>query len=373
MPKIAFVLEAFYGDQIGGAERQVQLLAEALRRRGWRTAYICQRDAGKPHRESVEGMEVFALPPRKRRVAWLNLNHLRRALEESGADLFYQRVRHPYTGMVAMITRRLGKPMIFAAASRADVYRKRDLRWSSHAGNPLDVLLHPVGRYLGNLGIIKADAVILQTEEQRRLLLAQYRRDGIVIPNHIVVGDETPPDKRIPPEVLWISNVKPFKRPERFLDLARRCSDLDVRFVMIGDCSHDGILETLRRAEAEMPHFDYLGPVHPVEAEKRIAAAAVLVNTSEFEGFPNAFQQAWAHGVPTFSLGVDPDGVIVREGLGGCLRSLDELEKAVRYIIHDEKALRDVAVRAQEFARRTYDLESLLPRYLELFERLLQR
>jgi glycosyltransferase involved in cell wall biosynthesis len=372
MPKIAFILEAFYGDQIGGAERQVQMLADALRNsRGWLTVYICQRPSGKPRREHVEGMEVFSLPPRKRRVAWLNYRELHRAMEESEADIFYQRVRHPYTGLTAMTARRLGKPMIFAAASRADVYREKDLRWSSHAGNPLDVLLHPVGQYFGNQGILNADAVILQTEEQRRLLWEQYRRNGVVIPNHIVIGGETQPAKRDPPEVLWISNVKPFKRPELFIDLARRCADLNVSFVMIGDCSNDGILKTLQRAEKEIAHFAYLGPLHPQEAEKRIAAAALLVNTSEFEGFPNAFQQAWAHGVPTFSLGVDPDGVIAREGLGGCLKSLDELERAVRGILYDKEALSSVSARAKDFARRTYDLKNLLPRYLELFEGLL--
>ena len=43
--------------------------------------------------------------------------------------------------------------------------------------------------------------------------------------------------------------------------------------------------------------------------------AKVLVNTSDVEGFPNSYLQAWIRGVPVVTL-IDPDGVIEREGLG---------------------------------------------------------
>ena len=99
MPTIAFIMQAFYGDTIGGAERQVQMLGAALRQAGWRTYYICERTLDKPRYENVEGMEVLALPPRKKRATVLNYSALKAAMRQSGADLFYQRIRHPYTGM----------------------------------------------------------------------------------------------------------------------------------------------------------------------------------------------------------------------------------------------------------------------------------
>lgn len=373
MPTIAFILETFYGDHIGGAERQVQMIAEALRASSWRTVYICQRSVEKPARESVSGMDVIALPPRKRRSAWLNYRALRQAMIQSEADIFYQRVRHPYTGLAVEIARRLRTPIVFAAASKADVYRRRDLRWSSHAGNPLDELLHPLNRWFEDRGIARADAVILQTEEQLELLRSQYRREGVVIPNHIVISNASPAKKNAPPEVLWISNIKPFKRPELFLDLAKRCVDLPVRFVMIGGCASLNLLKEIKAAEEALANVMYLGPLNPKEAEKRIAGATLLVNTSEFEGFPNAFQQAWANGVPTFSLGVDPDGVITRKGLGGCFATIEELENGVRRILSDDKNLKVIASQARDFARSVYDLEKILPRYLTLFKKLLQR
>jgi glycosyltransferase involved in cell wall biosynthesis len=59
--------------------------------------------------------------------------------------------------------------------------------------------------------------------------------------------------------------------------------------------------------------------------------AAAVVNTSRFEGFPNTFMEGWSCGVPALSLGLDPDGLIERHGLGVVADgSLDALVDAAR-------------------------------------------
>lgn len=373
MPAIAFILESFYGDHIGGSERQVQMLGEALRNHGWRTFYICERTLDKPRFENFQGIEALALPVRKKRSTWLNYRALKTAMIESQADLFYQRVRHPYSGMVEKIARKLKKPFVWAAASTADVIRNKDLRQASYSFSLLTALMHPLNRYMEDKGILKADAVVLQAKEQLRLLQEEYHRDGVVIPNHIVVRDHPAVEKANPPEVLWLSNIKPFKQPEIFIDLAERCSDLEARFVMAGACPDAVMLGRIRQAEQRLQHFSYVGPLDPAVSEKRIAAASVLVNTSLFEGFPNAFQQAWSNGVPTLSLNVDPDGVIAREGLGSCTGTVEKLEDELRLVLADSEKRRSIGDRAKTFACRTYDLSRILPQYLSLFEGLLRR
>ncbi len=371
MPRIAFILPAFYADHIGGAERQVQILANHLRNEGWEIVYICERSADHPNKEIHEGIEVLALPQRKRRSAWLNHFTLKKAMTESRVDIFYQRIRHPYTGMAAFHARKMRKPFIFAVASIADVIRDKNLRRSSQAGNPLDLLLHPLNRYIEDFGILKADAIICQTKEQSETLQKHYDRNGTIIPNHIITNNESITSKKVQPEILWLSNIKPFKRPELFIELARRCSDLQTRFVMAGLCQDQYIYEIIRQADDELDNFTYIGPLDPSDADKNILEATLLVNTSEFEGFPNSFQQAWAGGVPTLSLGVDPDGVIQRESMGGCAASLGELERMVRDFIDDGEKLRRTGGKARIFACQNYDISLLLPRYLELFNNIM--
>jgi len=108
-------------------------------------------------------------------------------------------------------------------------------------------------------------------------------------------------------------------------------------------------LRSIAEAERELSNFSYIGPLKPSEAEKRIASAALLVNTSEFEGFPNVLQQAWAKGVPTLCLGIDPDGIIEREGLGVNAKSVDELEAALRRLLSDDEQRESIGERVALF------------------------
>ncbi|MFH1862232.1 MAG: glycosyltransferase family 4 protein [bacterium] len=372
MPKIAFVLESFYGDHIGGAERQVQMLGEALRGEGWETCYLCERSADKSKRESIQGMDVYAIPVRRKLYTWLNWKALFAAVKECQADLYYQRVRHPYTGLAVRAAHRLQKPIIWAAASLADVIRKDDLRFTRRGGHPVNGLLHIGQRWIEDQGILQMDKIILQTEEQKRLLLENYGRDGKVIPNHLVVGSDGVIPKRTPPQILWLSNIKPFKRADLFIQLAERCRDLCAEFVMVGGCQDRDFSKKIEQFSEKNPHFTYLGPLEPIQSEKCIAEATLLVNTSSFEGFPNAFQQAWYYGVPVLSLGVDPDQLIESKRLGHNAHSLNELETALRRLLKNEQERSEIAARAKAFTRKEFDLKKLLPEYIELFEGLLK-
>jgi glycosyltransferase involved in cell wall biosynthesis len=203
------------------------------------------------------------------------------------------------------------------------------------------------------------------------LLLENYGREGVVIPNHIAITAGSEVTRREPPEVIWVSNLKSFKRPELFIDLALRCADLKANFVMVGACPSAQIREVINHAQNELSNFTWLGPLDPAQAEERIAAATVLVNTSSFEGFPNAFQQAWSHGVPTLSLEADPDNVIVRERLGNRSVTMERLEADLRQLLGDDRYRNEIADRARTFARRNYNLANLLPIYISLFEGLI--
>jgi glycosyltransferase involved in cell wall biosynthesis len=132
--------------------------------------------------------------------------------------------------------------------------------------------------------------------------------------------------------------LRPEKRPEAVLELARALPDL--RFTIVGGPPAPGApgaeaaRDVLRRA-ARLPNVEDAGVQPPDRMGAWYARAAVVINTASAEGFPNAFLEAWAHGRPVVTAGVDPDGVIARRRLGICARGVNAMARALRELMAD--------------------------------------
>ena len=85
------------------------------------------------------------------------------------------------------------------------------------------------------------------------------------------------------------------------------------------------------------------GRLNHKETIQLIASAKALINTSNFEGFPNIFLEAWAVGVPVISLKVNPGNVIDKYSLGICCGDLNKMKKSIEFYgagnIHKEKLI----------------------------------
>ena len=92
------------------------------------------------------------------------------------------------------------------------------------------------------------------------------------------------------------------------------------------------------------------------------------MNTSDVEGFPNTYLQAWASGTPVVAF-FDPDGVIAREGLGATVRTAQEMCEAVRRLTSDESEWQAARQRCLAFIERHYSEDAVLQPYLEAFRR----
>lgn len=96
--------------------------------------------------------------------------------------------------------------------------------------------------------------------------------------------------------------------------------------------------------------------------------ARVFVNTSETEGFPNTFLQAWIRGIPVVSF-FDPDDVIRREGLGHAVASLDEMASAAHSLVTDSQQWLETSARCRAYMARRYGEEQVLAPYLSTARR----
>ena len=105
----------------------------------------------------------------------------------------------------------------------------------------------------------------------------------------------------------------------------------------------ESILTQLR----SLPNVDYRGHVAPEQTVKVIGDANLLLSTSDGEGFPSVFLEAWAAGTPVVSIQIDPDHKIRNGELGVVADTVDGAVDAVRSLMTVSKRGQDMGMRAR--------------------------
>jgi glycosyltransferase involved in cell wall biosynthesis len=140
------------------------------------------------------------------------------------------------------------------------------------------------------------------------------------------------------------------KRPDLLIEIARRAQNL--RFVVCGGPndyrSPQGYGTRVLADLKALPNIDYRGEVSPASACDIIAKASALLCTSEREGFPNVFLEAWASGTPVVSLKVDPDHVIVRKRIGILSSDITKVIDSLTTLIDDPVRRGEIGVRSRQ-------------------------
>jgi glycosyltransferase involved in cell wall biosynthesis len=95
-------------------------------------------------------------------------------------------------------------------------------------------------------------------------------------------------------------------------------------------------------------------PHHAVHEQLR--RSAVLVSTSDYEGFPNTFIEAWLHGVPVVSLHADPDELLSRGGYGFVSGTESALEVHVRQLVDSPEEAARIGAAARDYALRAHSM-----------------
>ena len=314
-----FFHEAYTG-QIGGAELQQKLIGESLSAKGVQVSFI-SHDLGQPDFLQEDGLTFIKSFAPSAGLPGIRFFHPRltkiwKALIKAHADVYYCRAAGFLPGVLAVFCRMYRRKFVFAGASDTDFLPGQHLIPTQR-----DKLLY-------RFGIRHADAVIVQSVKQGALLRTNFDRDGIVIRNFH--NDEV----RVLPNaercvILWVSTIRSLKRPMRFIQLAQALPQ--ERFVMIGgrDGSNPELFQSVSDQCAELPNLEFLGFQPLAATERYFDQSKLLVNTSEHEGFPNTFLQAWRRGIPVVSF-VDPDDVIRKNGLGRVVTGDQSLLNAVK-------------------------------------------
>jgi glycosyltransferase involved in cell wall biosynthesis len=149
------------------------------------------------------------------------------------------------------------------------------------------------------------------------------------------------------------------KRPDVLAKIARQAST--IRFIVCGGPStHKSPPEYSTRIMAELrtiPNVEFLGQVAPDKTMQIIADAGSLLSTSDEEGFPNTFLEAWASGTPVVTLKVDPDSLIMRHGLGAVSGTVETAIDDLTALLDSPQHRNEIAARAQRYVAEQHSEE----------------
>jgi glycosyltransferase involved in cell wall biosynthesis len=351
------VLAPEYRDHyIGGESVQQTLLARALARRGHQVSMVVF-DYGQPDGAAWDGIRTYKAFSLDAGVPVLRFVHPRwtslwSALARADADVYYTSCAGMQVGQIALFCRRHGKRLVFRAASDSDCDPSRLL--VSHARD----------KWLYAYGLRRADAILVQSDWQARAMAQNY---GLASRQASMLVEQSPPASVRDIDVLWVGNIRRVKRPDRALELAAALRT-DVMHMAGGPLhGEETLYREIRDAAATAANIRFHGRLSYWEANQLYGRASVLVNTSDVEGFPNSYLQAWVRGVPVITF-IDPDGVIRREGLGVAVSTPDRLAEAVRGLLHNRAAWQAASDRCLAYMAREYGEDKVLPAYLAAFE-----
>lgn len=346
---------------IGGAESQQYEMACYLRDQGHRVSFIV-KDHGQPDEIQHDGITVYSAYQADAGLPVLRFFHPRwssvaRAMRRADADIYYQRSSGSETGQVALWCRSNKRKFVYGIASEGDCVPE------------LPFISRGMDRSLFRFGLRQADRVVAQTARQAQLLQIHFGREATVIPNVIRPPESLEAPPRQQDTLLWVGRIAPVKRVEWIVALAKTQPHYAFRLVGGVNAESDYTRKLIDELQA-LPNVTLIPSMPRPRLFDEYRKASVLLLTSELEGFPNVFIEAWLCGTPVLST-FDPDQLVSTKGLGWIAQTQQALQERLAAGLFPSLDA-EAAMRAHvaEYARRQHAPEQVLPRFEALLQTL---
>jgi glycosyltransferase involved in cell wall biosynthesis len=221
-------------------------------------------------------------------------------------------------------------------------------------------------RVLYRYGLTHADRIVVQTRKQQRMLKDGFRLEAIPLPMPcpgpaateciLLSGNGSEPFR-----VAWVGRIAPVKRLEVLLDVAERVPD--VRFEVAGqpDAAERYTRPLIEKART-MQNVTLHGLVGRDRMPDFFRSASILCCTSDYEGFPNTFLEAWSYGLPIVST-VDPDSLITKRGLGFHVANPQQTVQAILRFKQDHELRQSMSANARSYYLKYHALDQAMPRF----------
>lgn len=341
--------------EIGGTEVQLYFLAQELKKNN--ELSIVVSDYGQSLCEERDGIFFHRAMNLKKNIS----NYLRApflffsALQKSKADMFIVSPAGAELYMVAIYCTLFSKLFVHRVAHESEVdgtLAKKSL----------------LARFFLRYSLNKANAIVVQTEDQSRKLKKQYDLDSIVISNAFPIDEKkeiTIDDKE---GLLWVGRCVNWKRPEIVFDVAEFFPDLKISMICPGAGEYFDRIEQKART---FKNVNFIRSVSFFDIQKYFSMSKIFLSTSKKEGFPNTFLQACIGGTPIISLDVDPDRFIEKYKTGMVVYDNPILlrEKIVK-LLDDGELWKSISTNAISYATSCHNIEKASIKWTGLLDQL---
>ena len=277
----------------------------------------------------------------------------------SRADaVYYSSCAGGLVGQIGMFCASRGKRFVFRTASDADCQPDALIamgRWYRR------------DKWLYERGLRRASSVLVQSVRQQELMRRNFGLDSSIAGLIVEPGSSEREFGERDIDALWVSNMRSVKRPDVLLGVADQLPHFPSTW-SAARCRAGNVLRNGQSAGGRSQQRDLPRRGGHSRHRRALQPRARVVNTSDIEGFPNTYLQAWSSGTPVVAF-FDPDGVIAREGLGATVRTAQEMCEAVRRLTSDESEWQATRQRCLAFIERHYSEDVVLQPYLETFRR----
>ncbi len=360
-PYVYCYFDPKYGPTPGGAQRQQYLITKQLVDRGHKVSLVVG-DFGQPETKEVDGITL-------RKGAPTNVDgplsigtaavQLFSAMQSTNAEVFLVRGSPKLTAATYCCTKLLRKPLVFRLANDSDI-----------DPNHLESKYAAPIRRLYRHSVRGAAAVMTQTIQQQESLKREFGVSSRVVTN---AYDLPPEDELVAHEdresVLWVgSSDADQKKPERFLDLALSLPNESFEMISKKMPDDNGYHRQLQQDAKCIQNLDFVGEVSPNTVHQYYREAKIVVNTSDYEGFPNTFLEAWRYATPIISLYFDLDGILSSSEVGVSSGNTKQLKKDVKNLCSKGNLRSSMGSAGRKLVDEQYSISSVVKEYERTLE-----
>jgi glycosyltransferase involved in cell wall biosynthesis len=346
-------------DKVCGAQKQSFILSTELAKDPTFDIHFCVADFGQDNfevRMNVKLWKVFNFNELliKRTFRFL------KTLKKINAD--YYIFRSPDLGVaiaVFYIKYALKKKIIYMIAGDMET---SDKRLSKFTNRRTAFFM----KYVYN----KADKITAQTFQQADQFKKFRKRAPDRVLRNIYPKIYPKIDISKKNEILWVGRLDKIKKPELFLELAKKYSHQ--RFVMIAPVvrDHQSYGTQFQEKTQHIENLILLNYIDPIEIKTYYSNAKLYVLTSEFEGFSNTMAEACQHECPTLSYNVNPDNILHHHNFGICaegnrIKFFAEFE----LLINNKDKLIEMGKNARDYIETYHSVEENFIQFKSIFDR----